>query len=227
MRKPLILSLAALIASCSGDDGPPPAPEGARLVFPQQNSECTTGIDVNNGLSHVTFEWSPSKHTDRYTLSVVNLLTNVPQTLSTVNTSASLSIAKGTPFSWSVISRNNRSEQLASSETWLFYNAGKQTTYAPFPAQVVGPGSGSTVQRNLAGQVVLAWEGVDVDNDIANFDIYFSQTNPPVDLAGTTDPLTMEFPVDVESAKVYYWRVVTRDEQGNSSDSGVFEFRVF
>lgn len=227
MRKIPILSLAILIASCSGDDGPPPAPVGAQLVFPQQNSECTTGTDVADGLSHVTFQWSASQHTDRYTLSVVNLDTNVPQTISTVATSASLSIAKGAPFSWTVVSRNKRSEQLASSETWLFYNAGHQTNYAPFPAQVRGPGQGSTVQKDLADQILLSWEGVDVDGDIATFEIYFSQTDPPTDLVGTTDAGTMEFSVDVGSNNIYYWKVTTTDLQGNRSDSGVFDFRVF
>lgn len=227
IRKIPILALLALIASCSGDDGPPPIPEGASLIFPEQNSECTTGTSLNNELSHVTFQWEASKNTDRYTLSVVNLDTNVPQTVSTTSTSASLSIAKGTPFSWSVISRNNKSEQLASSETWLFYNAGEQTSYAPFPAQLLGPGSGSTVQKNLADQVVLSWQGADVDGDIENFQVFFSQTSPPTAWVGTTDAQTMQFPVDVESTLIYYWKVMTTDAMGNSSDSGIFEFRVF
>src|SRR5690606_21750503 len=122
-------------------------------------------------LSHITFQWSPSKNTDRYTLSVVNLETNSPQTLSTVSTSASMSLAKGTPYSWSVISRNRSSEQLASSEIWLFYNAGQQTSYAPFPAQLTGPASGSTTQANLEGQVLLSWQGADVDGDLESFEV--------------------------------------------------------
>jgi len=227
IRKIPILAVLALIVSCSGDDGPPPVPEGATLIFPEQNSECTTGTPLNEALSHVTFRWSASKNTDRYTLSVVNLDTNVPQTISTASTTAALAIARGTPFSWSVISRNNKSEQLASSETWLFYNAGEQTSYAPFPAQLVGPGSGTTVQKNLANQVVLSWQGADVDGDIETYQIFFSQTKPPTTLIGTTNAQTTQFPVDVESSMVYYWKIVTTDAAGNSSDSGIFEFRVF
>jgi len=227
MRKTPILALALLIVSCSGDDGPPPPPVGAQLVFPERNSECTTGTDVANGLSHVTFQWSASRNTDRYTLSVVNLDTNVPQTISTVTTSASLSIAKGTPFSWTVISRNNKSDQLASSETWLFYNAGNQTSYAPFPAQVRNPVPGSTVQKDLSGQILLKWEGMDVDGDIDSFEVYFSQEDPPTESLGTTQADTMEFAVAVESGSIYYWKVITTDGQGNRSDSGVFDFRVF
>ena len=36
----------------------------------------------------------------------------------------------------------------------------------------------------------------------------------------------MEIPVGVESGNVYYWRVVTTDLEGNTSISGVFDFRV-
>lgn len=226
-RKTSLLALALLVAACSGDDGPPPAPVGAQLVFPERNSECTTGTDVADGKSHVTFQWSASRHTDRYTLNVVNLDTHVPQTVSTVSTSASLSLAKGTPFSWTVISRNNKSEQLASSETWLFYNAGAQTSHAPFPAQIRAPGSGATVQAGLEGEVLLVWEGADVDGDLASFEVYFSTNDPPTELLGTTEAATMELGVGVESGNIYYWKVITTDGQGNRSDSGVFDFRVF
>ncbi|MDF0707774.1 hypothetical protein [Flagellimonas okinawensis] len=216
----------AFLASCGGDDGPPPAPQGALLVFPEENSECTTGTDVNQTSSQVTFRWMASNNTDSYTLSVVNLDTNVPQNISTAATSASLTITKGTPYAWSVSSRNSVSDQVASSETWLFYNAGSQTTYAPFPAQLVHPSSGSTVQMDIANEVDLQWSGADVDNDIESYEVFFSETNPPATSVGLTNASTMELPVGVVSGTVYYWRVVTTDLEGNTSISGVFDFKV-
>ena len=166
----VILSIFVLLYSCGKGDDAPPVPEGANLIFPNENSECTTGVSVNNTLSQVTFEWSASANTDTYTLSVVNLETNIPQTISTAATSASLSIEKGTPFSWSVTSRNSNTDQIATSDTWLFYNAGSQTNYAPFPAQVVNPVSGSTVQKSLSNEVTLEWSGSDVEDDIESFE---------------------------------------------------------
>lgn len=223
----LVLPILVLLFSCGGNDDPPPAPEGANLVFPDENSECTTGISINETLSQVTFQWQASANTDSYTLNVVNLETNIPQTISTAATSASLSIEKGTPFSWSVNSLNMNSDQIATSDTWLFYNAGSQTTYAPFPAQLVSPVSGSTVLKNIANEVVLEWLGADVENDIATFEVFFSDQNPPATSMGTTDAATMEFAVGVLSDTVYYWRIITTDLEGNTSDSGIFEFRVF
>ncbi len=227
IRNLALWSILTLLISCGGNDDPPPTPEGASLIFPEENSECTTGLSINETLSQVTFQWMASSNTDRYTLSVVNLDTNVPQTISTAATSANLSIAKGTPFAWSVTSFNSNSDQTAISETWLFYNAGFETTYAPFPAQLVNPISGSTVQKDLANEVLLEWQGADVDNDISSFELFFSEENPPATSMGTLDSGTMEFSVSVNSDTVYYWRIRTTDSEGNSSDSGVFDFKVF
>ena len=221
------LGIFVLLWSCGGNDDPPPAPEGANLIFPSENSECTTGVSVNETQSQVTFEWQTSANTDSYTLNVVNLDTNVPQTISTAATSASLSITKGAPYSWSVNSLNSKSDQIATSETWLFYNSGAQTTYAPFPAQLVSPVSGSTVQKDIANEVTLIWLGADVDNDIESFEVLFSDQNPPTTSVGTTTSETMEFTVGVVSNTVYFWKIITTDQEGNTSDSGLFEFKVF
>lgn len=223
----MILGILGILFSCGGDDGPPPSPERALLVFPEQNSECTTGVNINESQSQVTFEWQPAKNSDRYTLTVTNLLTNVPQTISTVNTSAALSINKGAPFSWSVVSSNSDSDETATSESWLFYNAGSQTNYAPFPAQVLFPVPGGTVQADSNNQIVLSWTGADVEDDIEVFEVYFSEVNPPTTLLNTTNAETFETSADVLSDVTYYWKIITIDAQGNTSDSGVFDFRVF
>jgi len=227
MKKLIYVLVVLVLYGCGGDDGPPPTPEGAQLVFPERDSECTTGIDISDGQSQVTFEWQPAKNTDRYTLTVNNLLTNTPQTIATTGTSAALSIAKGAPFSWSVLSSSIDSDETAISESWLFYNAGSQTTYAPFPAQIVFPKAGGTIQANTNNQVELRWLGADVEGDITNFEVYFSLANPPVTALGTSNAENPTIVADVESGEVYYWRVVTIDSEGNSSDSGVFDFRVF
>ncbi|MEM8999468.1 MAG: hypothetical protein AAGB24_04325 [Bacteroidota bacterium] len=227
MRKRIVLFLmGCTVMGCGSDDGPPPSPEAALLVFPFENSECTTGLDVNEDLSRVTFEWQSSANTDTYTLTVLNLNTNITQTIATAATAASLSIEKGAPFSWSVTSTNQRSNQTAVSEDWLFYNAGSQTNYAPFPAQIIAPKSGSTIAINELGQVQLAWSGTDVEDDIVQFEVYFSNENPPQDLLVSTDGSTFGAMANAMAGVVYYWRVVTVDGQGNTSDSGIFDFKV-
>lgn len=228
MRNWLIIWVFSLLLfSCGGgDDGPPPSPEGALLIFPERDSECTTGVSLSETLSQVTFEWQPANNTDRYTLTVINLITNTPLAISTTNTSASLSIEKGAPFSWSILSSNSESDDTATSESWLFYNAGSQTTYAPFPAQIQSPEAGSTVQANGEGQVQLSWIGADVEDDIVTFEVYFSEVSPPETLLASTTSQVAQTTTTVVSGTTYFWRVVTIDSEGNSSDSGVFDFKV-
>ena len=222
-----VLSVLGLILiSCGGNDDPPPTPGAVQLVFPEENSECTTGVSVNEELSQVTFEWQPSENTESYTLRAINLNTNIPQTITTASTSASLSIDRGAPYSWSITSMNSQSNQTASSETWLFYNAGSQTTYAPFPAQLVSPNSGSTISPNASNQVVLNWLGADVENDIEEYQVFFSNQNPPTTELGTFDAFTSSVSASVVANTVYFWRVITTDAEGNTSDSGVFEFKT-
>ncbi|GLU42904.1 hypothetical protein [Allomuricauda sp. NBRC 101325] len=226
MRNFIGVLLLALLISCGGNDAPP-SPEATSLIFPEENSECITGTSLSETLSQVTFVWSAANHAERYALNVVNLETNVPHNLTTTATSASLSIAKGSPFAWTVTSINSDSDETAVSETWLFYNAGSETTYAPFPAQLVSPESGETVIMDIANEVTLEWAGADVDNDIDTFEVFFSETNPPTTSLGTIDASTMQMSVGVTSGVVYYWKIVTTDLEGNASDSGVFDFKVF
>lgn len=227
MRKLYPSMVALVLMLACGKDDPPPAPEAVLLVFPEENSECTTGNSLGENLSQVTFRWNASKNTDQYVLSVINLNTNIPQNVSTSTTSANLTIAKGTPFSWNVSSRNNASDEVAVSDTWLFYNAGSQTTYAPFPARLVSPKSGSTVLKNSSNQVLLQWNGSDVDNDLASYEVLFSASNPPTTSIGTTNAATRQLLASVVSGTVYYWKVISTDAEGNTSESGVFEFRVY
>lgn len=225
-----ITFLGLVMVACGGDssDGPPPGPGIVSLVFPNQNSECTTGTVISDTQSEVTFEWQSADNTEGYILIVTNLNTNTRQTLPTQATSGTLAIDRGTPFSWIVTATNSQSSEVSTSESWLFYNEGSQTTYAPFPAQLVEPISGSTVIRNDNGQVTLGWQGADVENDIVSFDIQLSTTNPPTaaDIIGTESNLVSNLLADVDADTVYYWRVVTTDVEGNSSTSSVFEFKA-
>jgi len=114
----------------------------------------------------------------------------------------------------------------ASSASWNFYNSGYQTTYAPFPAEIQAPEMGATVFKDGNDEVELSWTGADVDNDIDGYEVYFSTENPPETLIFSPGPNASIQNVTVAENIVYYWRIVTIDEEGNTSDSGVFEFRA-
>ena len=224
-RIALIFVCCIAVISCKKKSNPKP-PEPATLVFPNRNSECTTGIDLNQTTSEVEFRWMASDHTERYELRVTNMNTNVTQTINTQGISAKLPIAKGEPFSWFVRSKNNKVNEVADSATWMFYNAGHDSTYAPFPAEAVEPASGTSVFRDINNEVTLEWQAADLENDIVGYDLYLSTTSPPETLINSPSSATTSDKVSVDLNTTYYWRVVTKDAEGNSSQSGIFIFKV-
>lgn len=222
-----------LMVSCGGDSGsntpdpPPPVvvtpPSAAALVFPDDNTECNEGIVVNETQSTVTFRWADSENTDSYQVNIRNLdNNNTSRTNSSIN-SADITILRGVPYEWFVVSRADGTNETATSASWRFYNQGPGVeNYAPFPAELVSPARGSTV--GATGTITLEWTGSDVDNDIVDFDIYLDTDASPTTLLGTTSDSTLD--ASITANTVYYWRVVSRDSQGNTSQSEIFEFRV-
>lgn len=213
-----------MVIGCSKDSAKPPS--SAVLIFPQENSECTIGQNVNQTTRLVTFEWEASDNTDSYKLNVKNLNTNISQVVSTNKTSVDLPIKKGSPFSWSVTSENRSVQEVANSATWKFYNAGTETTYAPFPAEIISPEPGSSVFKDTNNEVTLEWSGSDVDSDIATYQVYFSTENPPETLVVSTANAVEDYDVSVVSGTIYYWSIVTVDQEGNTSNSGVYSFKA-
>lgn len=221
----IICSVFLALGACRKEDGPKP-PEQVQLVFPEQNSECTTGQSLGETTSRVTFRWQEADYVDVYELRVTNINTGTVQTISTATNSTSLPIAKGTPFSWSVQSRNNRVTDVVSSAAWNFYNAGSVSSYAPFPADILGPRMSERLFKDLNNEVTLSWTGSDLDNDIANYEVFFSTVNPPSDRIATLGAGITQQKVTVGSNMVYYWSVITKDEEGNETSSGVYSFQV-
>ncbi|HMB64857.1 MAG TPA: hypothetical protein VKN36_17385 [Eudoraea sp.] len=220
----MIIMGCILLFGCKKDDPKPPG--AAVLSFPLQSSECTTGVDLNSTTSRVEFRWLQAKNTKTYELRVTNMLLNVTQTVSTQGLSAQLPLTKGTPYSWVVVTRNSETNQSATSAQWQFYNAGAQTSYAPFPAQLVAPQSGGTAVRDINNDVELAWTGADVDNDISGYEVYLSTFSPPVELIASPSANNTTVKGSTLPNTVYYWKIITRDSEGNSSDSGTFSFKA-
>ncbi len=227
----LFITLILLFNCSSGsDDGgaTPPLvaqpPTAATLTFPDNNQECTTGIEINATQSSVTFTWNVSSNTDSYDLVLKNLDLSTISTFSSSTNQIGITLLKGTPYSWYVVSKSNSVTQTATSATWKFYNAGDPVqSFPPFPADLVAPNMGA----NLTGvtMVTLEWSGSDIDNDIVSYDIYFDTTSSPTTQLGSNQTETT-IEATVTAGNAYYWRVITTDSEGNNSESEIFEFRV-
>lgn len=226
----LTLIFGCIIVSCGsggGDSGGGNggAPSAAVLIFPLNNSECTTGTSISETQSKVTFEWNVAENADVYFVYVKNLATqNQLQYNANSNTSLEITLTKGIPYSWYVVAKSNADGALTESAKWKFYNAGDGIiNYVPFPADVVSPLMSSSV---VGPTVNLQWTGSDVDDDIADYKVYFGTTSNPTTLIGTVSTETIE-QVAVVAHTTYYWKVVTTDEAGNTSNSPIFQFKTF
>ena len=239
-----ILTLSLIMVACGssgGDDDSPnppttggnddepmiPDPAAATLVFPEDNTECNTGIiDPNNSaISTVTFEWNASQNTDSYTVTVTNLTTNNSSFTNATTNEADVILERGTPYAWFVTSRATGTTSTAISETFQFYNEGPGIeNYAPFPAQAVRPSQGQNF-TNGTTLVTLEWSTTDIDDDISEYEVFFGSDPIPTTSIGTTSGTIIEN-VTVTNSTVYYWQVRTTDSAQNSSLSEVFQFRV-
>ena len=231
------LLLVALTA-CGGSSGdepggnsqpdpepPVPAPSAATLIFPDNNSECNEGEILNDTQSQVLFQWNESQNTDSYEVNLRDLSNNnFSRTVSNTN-SALITLKRGNPYEWNVVSRANGTNETSTSASWRFYNEGPGVTnYAPFPAVAVSPSRGASIDSS--GTVNLEWEGSDVDNDIVEYELYFGTDAAADTLLDTVTDNTLETDVVTGQGTIYYWRVLSRDSAGNTSFSEIFEFRV-
>ena len=234
--------LAFLLFSCSGSDSgenPNPTPQvkvpkAATLVFPANNTECNEGSVISADLSGVLFQWNASENTDSYTLKVTNLDSNTTQEQSTTNTSLSIAIARGTPFSWTVVSKSTTATETAQAAPFRFFNAGAPVeNHTPFPAEALNPGRGATLTG--VSVVTLSWDSSDIDNDLASHSVTLLGSTEPLESVDFSDEATRTFgttttqsfsDINVESNTIYYWQVTSTDAQGNSALSEIFDFRI-
>ena len=220
--------IGIILTSCGGGKSDAPenpqkiTPDAALLTFPEQNALCISGAGNSDNESMVVFKWNTAKNAVAYDVSVKNLVNGSLTTLSSDKSELAISILRSTPYSWFVISKS-KDGLIATSPTWKFYNSGAGVvSYPPFPADEMAPASGVTVMPEN-GKIKLSWKGSDTDNDILNYDVYFGTlASPPLLSALQTAQSLNE--VSVVAKTKYYWKVVSRDSKGNTSDSDVVQF---
>lgn len=228
----LILAVLALTGCGKSSTNPDPepvvtvnGPAKATLTFPAQNSVCNSGTVISTTQASVVLSWAGGANTDSYEVDVKNLLTGAVTVQTATTNQLTVTLLRGTPYSWYVVSKSGSVTATATSDTWKFYMAGLGvTSYAPFPASVTAPTFGQVFAAATA-TVNLSWAGSDTDNDISGYDVYFGTTaSPTVYKSNVSDMFVNNVPVT--SGNTYYWRVVTKDSQGNTSNSELFQFKV-
>ena len=239
MKKFKYLLIVLIMFSCGGSeegggdggvDPPPPQPPGSvSLTAPASGKVCETGSSTSDTKSNVDFSWQASSNTNSYDLEVTNINTSTSiNKTGLTTTNATVELDKGQPYSWKVISKNTSTTQTGTSSSWKFYLAGQGIkNYAPFPADLKAPTSGSTISRSSDGKITFTWEGSDPDQgDELKYTLYIDKTDgkqsPASDL---TNISAKTVDVALDAGTLYYWRVKTSDGN-NSSFSIVYSFRT-
>ena len=203
-------------------------PTASALSFPEDDKVCQEGTTVSDTESSVNFQWEASENTTSYDLTINDIEAETSVTYSDITeTNKDATLVTARSYSWQIVSKSDETSTTATSELWQFYLAGDgEENYAPYPASIISPVSGSTVSASEAGLVTLKWSGEDPDEDTLTYTVYIDTVDGLQDTNGTITGLTeTETTYEVTSGSVYYWRVKSSDGQ-SSSFTQVFSFRV-
>ena len=223
-----------IITGCGKDSIPDPNP--AILFLPDNGNNCNTAISISLDQSRVDFLWSKADNTNYYELIAINKSTNVkykdttsgvqsngeiPQTIS-----KRLTLPKGAAYSWSVISISNSTIVTTESEIWEFYLEGNVTgDFLPQPANLVYPSNEELISLANSDMVEFLWTSSDEDNNIFGYDFYLGTSIDNLTKLGDKISQTL-FTQELVVNTTYFWQVITFDQQGNNSASGINQFQT-
>ncbi|MBU2899933.1 DUF5018 domain-containing protein [Maribacter dokdonensis] len=224
-----IVWFVLIVVACSkNDDKPEPEnkvdPIAVQLEFPLKNSECTAGVDQSNDKTLVEFRWAVTEN-DSYELVLENLYTNQVTRTSTSNHSVEIVLDKNTPYEWHIISSLVASQEKVESERWKFYAAGEGVSnYAPFPADLLSPDEDLIFDTGTQ-QLKLEWQSSDIDDVSVTYDVLVGNENPPTEVVAS-DLTQSSFDISVSAGNAMFWRIATKDGNGNISYSKVRGFTI-
>lgn len=222
------LAATLLIAGCGGDEQENEVlpPGVVALLTPSENAACLQGSTTSGAkTSAITFSWKAAENAESYRIDITNLITQTATSQTVKSLSYKATLEMNAYYSWTVTAINGGG--CTTSDTLRFYLSGiPASNYAPFPADLTAPVSGTALNANGAAnvQVTFQWTGSDTDNDIASYAFYLDNTDASTLVSSTLTAATAT--QTLASGKTYYWKVVTTDKAGNSSVSAVSSFQI-
>lgn len=195
------------------------------LIYPEQNAACLSGIvGSDTTKSTIEFKWNAVTNAYEYELHLKNLSNDSVVTKIASSNSIAITLSRNTPYSWYVISQSLSTQELLKSDVWKFYNSGfGSSSNIPKPATIISPNMGDSVTA-VNGIVTLKWVGSDIDGDIMGYDLYLGTSRDVSILKSNLNNSSID--INVDSNLIYYWKVVTKDFNGNTSTSVLHQFKV-
>lgn len=224
MKRNMILLLIGPLLTLMACKDPIPDPEQTLLLLPQDNTSCLY-VSQSSSTASVDFSWQETAFTDEYKVVIKNLITAEETTSRTETTSIRLTLTRGVPYQWKVISTSELSTVETSSRSFNFYlEAQQQRNYLPFPARLISPQLDEIITLSN-GVYNFSWQGEDLDNDIAHYSLSIGTTlTNLIEIA--TDITVPTFSANLDNAQVYFWQITTVDQNGNTTKSVVVRFET-
>ena len=214
---------AVLVVSCTQEPSPPGP---VSLLTPAVDESCASGPILPDGTRSVSFSWTPSDHTDTYTVSVLQIDNTQIRSEVVSQTTTVFNLPTYKAYSWQVIASNKEVTETSLSERRFFFVAGTLTAGVPQTPAALQPTPGSRFARPSSGQVLLSWQSADADGDLSRYTLYVDTQPIPLQEVVLTGPLANTYQLAVTPQTTYYWQVKVEDAQGNTALSPVFDFKV-
>ena len=232
MKNKVIFSImvSLVLISCGGGgNDPAPAPEPKNtaptvplLITPVANKLCISNI--------VSFEWGVSIDAEKnpivYQLQIAtdNQFAQIVSTSEISNLTQTVTLEKGKAYYWRVKAIDSKNASSAYSSSNSFYTEGVAVSnHIPFIPQMLSPTNNSIISGT---STTLKWSGSDVDvNDVLSFDVYLgTESNPTTKIVD--NKTVTSYDATLQATKVYYWKVVVRDNKGGETNGQIWSFKT-
>jgi hypothetical protein len=122
-----------------------------------------------------------------------------------------------TTYYWQVMARDNHGDS-TSGPIWSF-----TTNVLPYEPNSPDPGDSSI---GITVNSLLSWTGGDPDaGDAVTYDVYLEAGDSlPDEQVSSNQSATSYNPTTMDHGAIYYWRIVSRDDHGDSTAGPIWQF---
>lgn len=217
-----------LFISCGGGGNEPIVePQNLAPSIPNLVSPTLAKLCISNS---VNFEWTASVDAEKnpimYQIQIAtdNQFAQIVNATEISNPSHTVTLEKGKAYYWRVKATDSKGASSAYSSVYSFYTEGVAVSnHVPFSPQLVSPTNNATI---VGATTTLKWSGSDVDvNDILSYDVYLgTDANPTSKIV--ENKTSTSFEATLQATKIYYWKVVVRDNKGGETNGQVWSFKT-
>lgn len=192
----------------------PPALPSAPI--PNDNE---TGVSTS-----ITLRWSCSDPENDPLAYDVYFGTDNPPTAIVASNQADTSINRNnldytTTYYWKILAKDN-SGYSTTGDVWKFTTSAPPNQ-PPVQAFNVYPTDGEV---GVLPSLIMTWSCSDPESDPLTYDVYFGTDNPPATKISSAQTDTSIAQTGLSGGSTYYWKIVAKDNQGNSTGSDVWSF---